>query len=173
MKYFGWIFTLVIAMASCTKDKSPRYPDCFAEMEETHSAYISFGGGQVISLSDTSALTFYIDHEGLNLNEGCKAILASDLNEFSSVKYHEWKLYPDSVPPDFSSDLIFPNTSSSRFWNITSGTITSSVSPPDKDLPHDWRQISLQLTNAQFDRSQDGLPTVTINNLVVKDANTF
>lgn len=174
MKLFGLILFVGLLLVSCKKNKTPAYPDCFVELNATHSSQISFGGGQVVSLSDTTALVFYLDDESLNIGTACTSFSASDLNAESYFQFVEWNLHPDSIPPDLTSDVLYPNTSSFQWWPLTSGNIRGSVSKAADDREkHEWYLVSMELTNGTFDRSQNGLPDVNINNLVVKDADQF
>ena len=171
MKLFSLLLFAAVALASCKKNKTPEYPDCFAQLDATHTSQISFGAGQVVYLSDTSGMVFYMDDENLNIGTACANLSANDLNANSYIQYVEWQLHPDSIPPDLASDVIYPNTSSSRWWSVTSGNIRCSVSKDaDAREKHELYLVSFELTNAIFDRSQDGLPNVSIPNLVVKNA---
>ena len=147
MKGFSILLVTAVALVSCKKNKTPEYPDCFAQVNATHTSQISFGAGQVVYLSDTSAMVFYMDDENLNIGTACSNLSTNDLNANSYIQYVEWQLHPDSIPPELASDVVYPNTSSSRWWPVTSGNVRCSVSKEaDKRENSEWYLVSFEFT---------------------------
>ena len=167
-------FFVIGFLVSCKQDITPEYPHCFAELESTHPPYTTFGGGVYIQLSDTSALLVGLHDKTLGIGTTCTELQATDLTDGSGISYVEWSLYPDSVPPDLTGDVIYPNTSTSRWWTLSSGDITAIVSKSHKNRePSEFFQLSLRIKNGIVDRSADGLPNITFEDIIVKNASTL
>ena len=174
MKHLGFTLFIALLLVSCKKNQTPAYPDCFAQLQATHTSQTAFGGGEVVSLSDTTALIFYLNDATIGIGTAFENVSVSDLGSHSFIEFVEWKLHPDSIPPDLAGDVLYPNISSFQWWPLSSGDIRSAVSKVAADRDQsEWYNISIELTNAIFDRSQDGLPNVSIPNIVIKDGSQF
>ena len=164
----------LLFLLSCDKDSASAYPDCFVDLESTHTVISSYGSSATyVELTDSSALFFGLNDEELEIGTSCKTLNPSDLINWNTVRYYEWGLHPDSVPPDFSSDVWTSNTSSFRTWDLSSGTISAIVSKPAcYRTEAENFLISIQLLNGVFDRSASGLDEVIIDELILKDVST-
>lgn len=170
MKLLVVSILIACAFVSCKKSSSAVYPDCLDGVSATHNGQNTYWNAVYVPLSDTSCLIFGLNEIELDLEPACSSIPMSALNGSSSVVYGEWSLYPDSIPPDPTSDVLYPNTSALRQWELTSGNITATTSiDMDDYVSGEFFQISISLENAIFDRSVSGLSNVTFNQVVVKD----
>ncbi|GAB5416878.1 MAG: hypothetical protein Crog4KO_17450 [Crocinitomicaceae bacterium] len=163
---------LIVVLVSCKQDKVPEYPHCFANLTATHQAYSDFGGTSLyVSITDTSTIVFNLDDRRLGIGATCMEIEPSDFDSWSSVTYMEWSLHPDSIPPDFSNDVWQSNTSTVKSWSISEGSITAIVSdlPENREINKPFN-MSFQLRGGVFNRSQNGLSNIEIDNIVVRDA---
>ncbi len=161
-----------VLLIGCKKDKVPEYPHCFANLTATHQAYSDFGGTTLyVNITDTSTLVFNLDDRQLGIGTTCKELQPSDFESWSSISYMEWSLHPDSIPPDFSNDVWQPNTSTIRTWALSEGNITAIVPdvPENREINKPFN-MSFQLRDGVFNRSQSGLSNIEIDNIIVRDA---
>ena len=173
MRFYIISFALVLLLG-CEKDKTSAYPDCFIDLTSTHTVLASYGSSQTyVELSDSSALLINLSDEELCIGTSCKTLNPDDLINWNTVRYLEWTLHPDSVPPNFYSDYLLINSSTIRRWDITGGSITAIVSKPaDKRTDLEKYLISIQLVNGVFDRSASGLSDILIDEVTLRDVST-
>ncbi len=167
---------MVCTILACKKESDleerETYPGYFEGMEETHEVLASCSSVHVyVKLSDTSVVFFGLNDSQLDIGLEGSTFFVADLVDWNAVQYYEWTPHLDSLAPNFCDDIAYVNTSKVNQWNLTSGTIIVAVSKvvEEREFMESF-DVSIQLSDALFDRTMNGLINISIENIIVRDA---